>query len=141
MRLNEVAETFGCAVAHENVVNFSGAEPEFMHTMKHFLGDRFKMVLDVKQARRAGVDAEDFIRIMRKNIVHVHLSDYNSKCDCLPPYKEGMTDFERLFTLLENVGYNGRYIVELYSDNFSDEGEVLTSAKYLDGILNKVRQG
>ena len=38
-------------------------------------------------------------------------------------------------------GYNGKYMIELYSDNYSKENEILKSAKYLEGILNKVRQG
>lgn len=140
-RLNDVALSFGCCVAHENVVRFIGETPEFMQAMKGYLGDEFKMVLDVKQARRAGKDPSDFISVMGKSIVHVHLSDFNEACDCLPPCEEGKFDFARLFTDLHKVGYNGKYIVELYSDNFSKENEILKSAKYLEGILNKVRQG
>ncbi len=140
-KLNEAAKAFGCIVAHENVVDYSGATPEFMQFMKAQLGDSFKMVLDIKQARRAKVDPYDFIRIMGDNIVHVHLSDFSEKCDCLPPYEKGLFDFERLFTELNKVGYKGKYIVELYSDNFRSENEILTSAKYLEGILNKVNKG
>lgn len=140
-RLNEVAKGFGCVVAHENVVNFIGEKPDFMKTMKGYLGDGFKMVLDVKQARRAGVDPKDFIEAMGKSIVHVHLSDFSSSCDCLPPCEEGLFDFESLFRELHKTGYNGKYMIELYSNNFSKENEILNSAKYLENILNKVRQG
>lgn len=140
-RLNEVAKTFGCTVAHENVVDYIGATPDFMRTMKSYLGNEFKMVLDVKQARRANVDPYEFISFMGNNIVHVHLSDYNSDHDCLPPCEEGLFDFEKLFRELHKSGYNGKYMIELYSDNYNKENEILKSAKYLEGILNKVRQG
>lgn len=140
-RLNEVARSFGCIVAHENVVDYIGARPEFMQSMKGYLGDEFKMVLDIKQARRAGVDPYEFIRIMGSNIVHVHLSDYSEGCDCLPPSEEGLFDFEVFFRELHKVGFNGKYMIELYSNNYSKENEILKSAKYLEGILNKVRQG
>lgn len=140
-RLNEVARTFGCTVAHENVVSFIGEKPEFMKSMKDFLGDDFKMVLDVKQARRAAVDPLDFVETMGKSIVHVHLSDFSAEQDCAPPSEKGLFDFASLFTALHKVGYNGKYMIELYSDNFSKENEILKSAKYLEGILNKVRQG
>lgn len=140
-RLNEVARTFGCTVAHENVVKFIGATPEFMRAMKGYLGDDFKMVLDVKQARRAEVDPLDFIEIMGKSIVHVHLSDYDMDCDCLPPCQDGLYDFAELFTELHKTGFSGKYMIELYSNNFKAENEILKSAKYLEGILNKVRQG
>lgn len=140
-RLNETAHTFGCTVAHENVVNFIGEKPEFMKSMRSYLGENFKMVLDVKQARRAGVNAEEFIKVMGKDIVHVHLSDFNEQCDCLPPCEDGHFDFAALFTTLHKAGYSGKYMIELYSNNFSKENEILKSAKYLEGILNKVRLG
>lgn len=140
-RLNAVAKSFGCTVAHENVVDYIGATPAFMQTMKGYLGDDFRMVLDIKQARRANVDPYEFINLMGRNIVHVHLSDYSDSHDCLPPCEDGLFDFERLFRELHKAGYNGKYIVELYSNNYSKENEILKSAKYLEGILNKVRQG
>ncbi len=141
-KLNEVAKKFGCTVAHENVVHFAGQSPEFMAFMKNYLGDEFKMVLDVKQARRADVDPFEFISVMKNNIVHVHLSDCDDNGhDCLPPDEKGAFEFQRLFNQLHKVGYNGRYIIELYSNNFSDEKEIIRSAKYLEGILNQVREG
>lgn len=139
-KLNEIATGFGCTVAHENVAKYMSASVQFMKTVRSFLGDSFKMVLDVKQARRAGVDPCEFINELGDSIVHVHLSDCDKEHDCLPPCEKGLFDFEELFTQLERIGYSGRYIVELYSDNYSDESEILRSAKYLDGILNKVRK-
>ena len=139
--VQETARSFGCCVAHENVVNFLSATPDFTRFMKEQLGDIYKMVLDVKQARRAGHDPKEFIEIMKNNIVHVHLSDYNDKMDCISPCEEGMFDFENLFSLLHKAGYNGKYIIELYADGYSRKREITKSAKYLDEILKKVRQG
>lgn len=139
--INEAAHSFGCTVAHENVVNFLSAKPEFSSYMKNSLGDSYKMVLDVKQARRAGVDPKEFIDIMGSNIVHVHLSDYNEKMDCIAPCEEGLFDFEKLFTDLHKAGYDGKYIIELYSNGFQRKREITKSAKYLDALLKKVRQG
>lgn len=140
LRLNETAKAFGCTVAHENVVNFVGQAPEFMYNMKHLLGTDFKMVLDIKQARRAQADPFDFIKAMKESIVHLHLSDFNSSFDCIPPNINGSFDFEKLFEELDKTGYKGKYIIELYSNSFKNENEILTSAKYLEGILNKVKQ-
>ncbi|MBE6775193.1 MAG: sugar phosphate isomerase/epimerase [Ruminococcaceae bacterium] len=139
--INETAQSFGCCVAHENVVNFLSATPDFSRFMKEQLGDGYKMVLDVKQARRAGYEPEEFIGIMKKNIVHVHLSDYSEQMDCIAPCEEGLFDFENLFRLLHKAGYNGKYIIELYSDGYGRKREITKSAKYLDAILKKVRQG
>lgn len=136
--LNEAAKGFGCSVAHENVVNFVGQSPEFMKLMKTYIGDDFKMVLDIKQARRTGVDPIAFIDETGSSIVHVHLSDFNNSCDCIAPSQKGMYDFEALFTALENKGYNGKCMIELYSDNFGSDAEITEGKKYLEGILNKI---
>ena len=139
--INEAAESFGCCVAHENVVNFLSATPDFTRFMHSHLGDKYKMVLDVKQARRAGFESKEFIDIMKSNIVHVHLSDYSEKTDCIPPCEEGQFDFGNLFSLLHKSGYTGKYIIELYSDGYMNRDEIKDSAKYLDDILKGVRQG
>ena len=140
-KLNETAKASGCIVAHENVVNFVGESPSFMQNIKSCLGKDFRMVLDVKQSRRAKIDPMQFIEEMSESIVHVHLSDYNKDCDCIPPSEKGLFDFESLFTALHKKCYNGKYIVELYSNNFSNEKEILESAEYLEDILCKVKQG
>lgn len=139
--ITETATACGCCVAHENVVNFLSATPDFTRFMKERLGDSYKMVLDIKQARRAGYEPEEFIDIMKKNIVHVHLSDYSEQMDCIAPCEEGLFDFERLFRHLHKAGYNGKYIIELYADGYGRKREITNSAKYLDAILKKVRQG
>ena len=137
--LDETAKGFGCRVAHENVVNFVGQTPEFMKFMKKHIGDDFKMVLDIKQARRTGVDPIKFIEEMGSSIVHVHLSDYNKSCDCIPPSEKGLYDFKSLFTALDSIGYDGKCMIELYLSGFSSETEITESAKYLEDILNKIK--
>ena len=139
--LYRIAGSMGCTLTHENVVDYVGAQPEFMSFMKNTLGDSFKMVLDIKQARRAGADYRDFIDVMGENIVHIHLSDCNSERDCIPPSEKGVFDFREFFTLLGNVGYKGKYIVELYSDSFSDVSEIVSSTLYLQHILKGIEEG
>ena len=138
--LHRIAESMGCTLTHENVVDYVGAQPEFMSFMKSTLGDSFKMVLDIKQARRAGADYRKFIDAMGESIVHVHLSDCNNERDCIPPSEKGLFDFRELFTLMRNVGYKGKYIVELYSDSFRDVGEIVSSTIYLQDILNGIEE-
>lgn len=140
-RLSEIAEKEGCTLTHENVVGYAGATPEFMAFMKKSLGDSFRMVLDIKQARRAGEDVKQFIDAVGENIVHVHLSDCDKERDCIPPSEKGFFDFSELFSNLDKVGYNGRYIVELYSDSFSTVSEIVSSTEYLQNILNSVKEG
>ncbi len=140
-KLSEIANAMGCILTHENVVDYVGAHPGFMKYMKDALGDRFKMVLDVKQARRAGADVKEFIDTVGESIVHVHLSDFDKEKDCILPSEKGLFDFFELFTSLQNVGYKGKYIVELYSDSFSDGREIMESAVYLQKTLNSAKEG
>lgn len=135
-RLNEIAMTRGCFVAHENVVNFSGERPEFMQLLKEYGKESFKMVLDVKQARKAGVKPCEYISAVGENIVHVHLSDKTPDSDCAPPSEKGLFDFGELFTQLKGVNYKGKYIIELYSDGFDTIEDIIQSAHYLQGVLD-----
>ena len=136
--LNRIADTFGCAVAHENVVDFVSAKPDFMRFMKNYLGSDFKAVLDIKQARRAGFDYKEFIDILGENIVHIHLSDFDAAHDCIPPSEKGLFDFSALFTALKAIDYKGDGIVELYSDGYKDSSEIVRAAEHLRKIADKV---
>ena len=134
-RLNEIAMTFGCFMAHENVVDFSGQRPELMKLMKSYGKENFKMVLDVKQARKAKIQPKEYIEAVGESIIHVHLSDCSEKSMCTPPSEKGLFDFRELFTELKGINYKGKYIIELYSDGFDTVQDIVNSAKYLEKIL------
>lgn len=138
-KLNEIAMSFGCFMAHENVVNFSGERPEFMAKLKQYGKENFKMVLDVKQARKSNIDPIDFINTVGDSIAHVHLSDKTAESDCAPPSPKGEFDFLRLFSSLKDVGYAGKYVIELYSNGFKTIDDLVSSAQYLDKLLNKIK--
>lgn len=138
-KLNEIAMSSGCFVAHENVVNFSGESPEFMALLKKYGKDNFKMVLDVKQARKAGVEPIEYIKAAGDSIAHVHLSDKTNDSDCAPPSEKGLFDFGELFTQLKDINYNGKYIIELYSDGFESIEDIIRSAHYLERELKKMQ--
>ena len=137
-KLGEIARTFGCFMAHENVVDFSGANPEFMELLRDYGKENFKMVLDVKQARKADVLPAEFIKTVGGNIAHVHLSDCSAVSQCTPPGEEGLFDFGELFTQLESINYEGKYIIELYSDGFNGIEDIINSARYLENIMQSL---
>ncbi len=137
--LNEIAMSFGCFMAHENVVTFSGEKPEFMALLKKYGKDNFKMVLDVKQARKSGIEPIEYIKAVGESIAHVHLSDKTKNSDCAPPNENGLFDFGELFTQLKGINYKGKYIIELYSDGFETIEDIIQSAHYLEKVLNENR--
>ncbi len=50
-----------------------------------------------------------------------------------------MYDFGSLFSALDSIGYQGKCMIELYSSGFGSEAEITEGAKYLEGILNKIK--
>ena len=48
---------------------------------------------------------------------------------CLPG--KGVTDFYDIFTRLNDVGFDGAFIIEVYKDDFKYENELLSSIDYL----------
>ena len=97
-----------------------------MSGLRDALGDKFRMVLDIKQAVRAGCSPYDFTDILADNICHVHISDYNGVSDCVPP-GEGRFDFKKFFDTMKEKGYRGDYVIELYRSGFRDIGQLESS--------------
>lgn len=133
-RINEIAKKFGVIVAQENVNGFLGAQPGFIAGMKRILGDEVKFVLDIKQAVRAGFSPHELCSVMGSNIVHVHVNDHTAQDDCLLPGKGNM-DFAKLKASLDSFGYTGKFIIEVYNNNFKTLDHLVESARYLEDIL------
>jgi sugar phosphate isomerase/epimerase len=129
--LIELGKKEGITVCQENVVRFLSEDLEFLKEMRSALGDDFKMVFDIKQARRSGYSPFEVLDEMKNEIVHVHISDSNSEFDCLPPGR-GNFDFGRLFDELGKANYQGDYIIEIYSKGFDVENELLASREFFE---------
>ena len=130
--LIDVGKQFGISVAQENVVHYHSETPEFLKYLADEIGDDFKMVLDVKQARRAGIDPHRFIDILFSHIVHLHLSDFSPERDCTIPTGEGNFDFSSLFKRMNDLGYKGDAILEVYKDAYSDPKELIEGKEWLE---------
>lgn len=128
-RLVDIGKQEGVMVCQENVVRFRSESLEFLKQMRNELGDDFKMVLDVKQAVRAGYNPLEIANEMKDSIVHLHLSDNNGVNDCLPPGR-GNFDFKALFDIVEPKSA----VIELYSLGLDIEKELEFSKKYFDNF-------
>ena len=133
-RLRDTGKAFGITVSQENVVNFRSESVDFIKRMDTFLNGDFAMTLDLKQCRRAGESPLDFIEAVGEKIINVHISDYNLQSDCIPPL-EGNEDFEKIVEALKKRKYNGKYLIELYSNCFSDKQQIITAAEKFDKII------
>lgn len=65
----EIGRAEGVTVCQENVNRFKSQHIAFCDRMRRALGDDFHMVLDIKQAVRAGEDPFAFLDTFQKEIV------------------------------------------------------------------------
>lgn len=129
-KLYSLGREFGVYVAQENVERCRSRDKEFIRKMKNELGEHVRFVLDLKQARRSGVDCEELISIMGDKIIHTHLSDFDDEHDCMLISK-GKCDFKRIFELLNKNGFDGSSVIELYRNNYNEYYELLESLEFL----------
>ncbi len=93
-------------------------------------------VLDVKQARISGYDYREYLAEMSQNLTHVHVSDIDEKGKIRLP-GQGQFDFSELAQRLQDVGFDGPLIVEVYKDDYTCEEELRRAVEFLDEILYK----
>lgn len=130
----------GIKVAQENVVNYMSASPDYLMGLKRYMGEDFCMVLDLKQSVRSGISAFEFVERLGSSIIHVHISDYNDKYDCMLPGK-GIFDFSAFFDAMIKLDYKGDYIIELYRQNFKQKAELIDSLQIIKTIYEAVDLG
>ncbi len=138
-RLVGVGKEFGVTVAQENVSRCQSSTLKFQKAMCKALGEDAKFVLDTKQAIRSDENPFETVRELGRHIVHVHLSDYGKKGDCLP-IGDGEFDIKRFLTLLENVGYDGSVMLELYRHNFIDVKELADDFNILKELVKSIKE-
>lgn len=134
--LCETGKQHGIKIAQENVFNYYSGNIDYLERMKKHLGANFSLVLDVKQAHKSGYSAFDFTDKFAKDIVHLHLSDFNAVSDCIPPL-EGSFDFDRLFSYMKQANYKGDYVIELYQNSYHDAKQLICARDGLEKILNR----
>lgn len=129
-RLNQAARSFGVMLAQENVSRCPGPLPGISGPHEGGPGGRRGFCPGLQAARRAGVDYRQLLRLLGTSIVHLHISDWAGAEDCLPVGK-GSMDFPALLKDLENAGYAGGVILELYRRNYGGYEELLASYDYM----------
>lgn len=127
-----IARSYDVYLAWENVVRSRTSRPDFIKKIRDITDD-VKFTLDIKQARRAGVPLSEYIKAMGDDMVNVHVSDYDTNNTCLLPGK-GEFDFCGFFRTLKENGYKNDVIIEVYSTDYSDYGEIKDAFEYLKGL-------
>lgn len=121
--LRDIGKEFSITVAQENVERCKSRSIDFLTGMIDYLNGDVSLVFDNKQATRSGISYQHFIEKLGNYITHVHISDSNSDCDCLP-LGQGGVDIVKMLKMLENTGFDGCIMVELYSELLNSIDEV-----------------
>ncbi|MBR3968471.1 MAG: sugar phosphate isomerase/epimerase [Clostridia bacterium] len=129
-KVSEVVSREGATLLQENVVNFRAGSLEALKDMSNYLGDAVNFCLDVKQSIRGGYSPYDVLRALGSKIKHLHLSDNNSRFDCMLPL-DGNFDFKKFLCEAADCGYTGDAVIEVYRTAFCEPQELFESHKKL----------
>ena len=136
--LLSIADGYGVSLGLENVVRCQPSRPEFIENLRNVIkNDGLKFTLDIKQAYRAKKSVYEYIDVMGRDIVNIHINDFLGEQTCLLPGTGGF-DFTEFFGRLKAAGYSGNAIIEVYSSNYHSMEELSDSFEY---IKNIVKQG
>lgn len=133
MALNNETRKNGVTVLQENVVRYRSGEIEFLRSMQNILGDDAQFCFDIKQAVRCGYNPIDLINEFYDNIRHFHISDHTEFQDCLLPLK-GNFDFKNFFKFLNNKGFSGACVIEVYKNAYQNPNEIFDSYEKINNI-------
>lgn len=135
----DVCSKYGVTLAYENVhwgyYNYIGF---FNEMRKRTCG--LKGTFDIKQARQSGIDYAEYIKEMGKDIATVHISDVDEDGKMCLPLK-GVTDFNNVFSLLRDVGFDGAILLEVYPGDFNKESELLDCLNKVETLATKIFNG
>ncbi len=97
---------------------------------------KLRGVLDIKQARISEIPYTEYIKEMGEKLAYVHISDVDEKGKmCLPG--QGIFDFNELILRLKDVGFNGKFYIEVYGRDYEEFSQLKTSMEYFQELLYK----
>ena len=134
--ISDFCKARGVTLCLENVEWSTYNRVGIFSKMKEYAPD-IRGVLDVKQARIAGEGYAPYVEEMGKDLVYAHISDVteNGKM-CLPG--QGVFDFETFIKRLQDVGFHGALLIEVYKENFETERQLKTACDYVQELVYKL---
>lgn len=135
--LIDIAAMYGIELSYETVHWAYFSEPEYFANLKKRCPN-LKATLDIKQIMQAGGDYRDFLKVIGNDLTTVHLCDYDDDRKLYIPGK-GKFDFVELFKRLEDCGFEGACIMEVYPQGYSTFEELKASFDYLLECADKAK--
>jgi len=135
--LSYIAMEDGIKLAQENVSWCMSANLEFLTLLSQKCKYPIYFTLDLKQACKANIPIEKYIKVMGSNIVNLHINDRDDNSPCLLPGK-GDLNYEDIARNLKSVNYSGKGIIEVYSNNYSSCVELTKVKDFVSEKFNKI---
>lgn len=134
-KLVEFCESHGVSLCLENVEWSSYNRPGVFSVLAKEI-PALRGVLDIKQARISEHPYEEYLNEMGERLAYVHISDVDEKGKiCLPG--KGVFDCPTLIKRLNDVGFDGALIIEVYKDDYKELHELKTAYDYLSEMIDK----
>ena len=88
---------------------------------------RLRINLDIGHAQLTDDDPAETIRSVGEALVHLHLEDIEGRVHRHLPFGQGNIDFGAVRRALEEIGYTGPYVADLFGQD-NPPGEVAEEA-------------
>ena len=98
---------------------------------------QMKGVLDIKQARISEYPYHLYLEEMGEKLAYAHISDIDENGKMRLPGM-GVFNFEEMIKRLQDVGFDGALIIEVYENDYEKEEELKTSCEYVQELLYKL---
>lgn len=129
-KLAYAAAEEGIMLAQENVSWCMSSQLDFIQMLMEKCKYPIHFTLDLKQAYKAGTEPEEYMKIIGKKLVNLHINDKDEGNICLLPGK-GNVDYDHIFQLLRAVEYDGTATIEVYRENYKSYNQIENARKYL----------
>ena len=130
--LYRLAKKSGIRFSQENVNRHYAAKPDFLMGMKDRLGEDICFTMDVKQAKRSGVEPCLIRDAMGKQLIHFHASDYLDGGACALP-GQGICCYEDIFDSHLRSDKVSK-VIEVYSSDFTEDRQLREAAKFVSKL-------
>lgn len=133
-----MAADYGVKLAYENVHWCFYAYPEFgARLLDATKSTNLYFTLDIKQAAQSHYFYQEYLPYMTHRLVNVHLCDYRIQGQHVKttlPF-QGEVDFEELFALLSQSGFDGSMMLEVYASDYCGLNELLQNYQDLKSVI------
>lgn len=123
---------------------FAGTILRATHYLRAIPSPYFKIYLDIGNLTQFGADPESELELGIADIVAIHVKETKPGLFKSVPFGTGTVRFADLFTKLNELGYQGRFMVEMWADNsrnYNVDETVAYIAEARNFVVDKMHQG